>query len=125
MKLAGVVGHPIGHSLSPKLHGYWLREMGIDGAYIPLSVAPERFSSVVDALRHAGFAGFNITVPHKQAALALADSADEAARLSGAANLLIFHADGIEARNTDVHGLRASLKEDLEIRDLRNRTVVL
>src|SRR5438105_3925343 len=106
MKLAGVIGYPVGHSLSPRLHGFWLREMAIDGAYIPLAVRPEHFSSAVAALRDAGFAGLNVTNPHKQAALAFADNVDETAARSGAANLLIFHGTAIEARNTDVEGLQ-------------------
>jgi len=124
-KIAGVMGWPITHSVSPALHGYWLAENGIDGALIPLGVRPEDFSTVLMALRKAGFVGVNVTVPHKQAAFALADICDPAARAAGAANLLVFHEDGrIEGRNTDAAGLRESLKEGLGNR-LAGKTVAL
>ena len=113
-KLAGVVGWPVQHSLSPQLHGYWLHEYGMDGAYVPLPVAPEDFSRAVDGLRRAGFAGVNVTVPHKQAAFALAHQLDDTALRTGAVNLLLFGARGtIQGRNTDVLGLCASVREEL------------
>jgi shikimate dehydrogenase len=113
-KLAGIIGWPVAHSLSPRLHAHWLAAHAVDGAYIPLPVAREDFARVVTALQRAGFAGVNVTVPHKEAAFALAHDLDEAARVTGAANLLLFHADGlIEGRNTDALGLAASLGEAL------------
>ena len=119
------MGWPITHSVSPALHGYWLAENGIDGAMIPLGVRSEDFSTVLMALRKAGFVGVNVTVPHKQAAFALADVCDPAARAAGAANLLVFRPDGcIEGRNTDAAGLRESLKEGLGNR-LAGKNVVL
>lgn len=123
--LAGVVGYPVAHSLSPRLHGYWLREHGIDGAYVPLAVARESFSVALAGLRASGFAGVNLTVPHKEAAFALAHRHDRAALLSGAVNLLVFHGDHIEGRNSDVAGLAASLAEDLGLDALRGASVVL
>lgn len=111
-RLAGVIGWPVGHSKSPRLHNWWLERHGIDGAYVPLPVPPERFEQVVRALPFAGFAGCNVTVPHKEAALALADTADAAARRIGAANTLVFQPDGsIEARNTDGFGFLANLTQ--------------
>jgi shikimate dehydrogenase len=124
-KLAGVIGWPVSHSLSPRLHGFWLCEHGIDGAYIPLGVAPESFSVVVRGLRAAGFAGVNVTNPHKEAAFALADSVDETAKITGAANLLLFRNDKIEAHNTDVEGLAGSLTDALGANALRNKTVAV
>ena len=122
-KVAGVIGWPIAHSLSPVLHGYWLRELDVDGALVPLAVARENFARVIRALQQSGFQGVNVTLPHKEAAFALADQADDGAKAAGAANLLIFHAKGqIEARNTDVAGLRESLQEKLV---LKGRTVAL
>ena len=113
-KIAGVIGWPIIHSLSPILHGYWLQEENVNGALVPLAVARENFARVIRALQLAGFRGVNVTVPHKEAAFALADQSDEAAKAAGAANLLIFHAEGrIEARNTDMVGLRESIRERL------------
>jgi len=113
-KLAGIAGWPVAQSLSPRLHGYWLDELAIDGAYVPLAVRPEDFSTVVVGIQKAGFAGVNVTVPHKEAAFALCHDCDSAARAAGAANLLIFHGDGrIEGRNTDAPGLAASLRAAL------------
>ena len=112
-KLAGVIGDPISHSLSPRLHAHWLETYGIDGAYVPLKVAREFFAVALRGLRLAGFMGFNVTVPHKEAAFALADRVDDAARAAGAVNLLILHKDHIEGRNTDSAGLSASFAEQL------------
>ncbi|HEX3942981.1 MAG TPA: shikimate dehydrogenase [Rhizomicrobium sp.] len=124
--LAGVVGFPIGHSLSPRLHLFWLKELGIAGAYVPLAVTREDFARAIDGLRNAGFAGVNVTVPHKQAAHALAHAVDEGAQKTGAANLLIFQSDGtIHAQNTDVDGLCTSLREEIGIDRLRGRHIVL
>lgn len=125
-KVAGVIGWPIAHSLSPVLHGYWLREKKVDGALVPLGVRPEDFSTVLMALRKAGFRGVNVTVPHKEAAFALADFCDAPAMAAGAVNLLVFHADGkIEGRNTDAVGLRESLAEELGPDHLGGKTAVL
>lgn len=124
-RLAGVIGWPIAHSLSPALHNHWLAVHGIDGAYIPLAVQRQDFARVLSALRLAGFQGVNVTLPHKEAAFALATSADEAARATGAANLLLFRDHAIEARNTDVHGLAASLVQDLGRNALSGKAVAI
>jgi shikimate dehydrogenase len=112
-KLAGIIGWPVNHSLSPVLHGYWLAEYGIDGAMIPLAARVEDFAVVIDGVRRAGFRGVNVTVPHKEAAFAIAHRADQAAKSAGAANLLIFHDGEIEARNSDSIGLAESLRENI------------
>ncbi len=123
-KVAGVVGWPISHSLSPLLHGYWLEELGVDGALVPLAVPREDFARTISGLQRAGFCGVNVTVPHKEAAFALAHSCDAAAAAAGAANLLVFHPGGhIEARNTDMIGLRESLREATG--SLKGKTVLL
>src|SRR5258706_9759578 len=110
-KLAGIIGWPVTHSLSPVLHGHWLAEYGIDGAMVPLAAKREDFAAVIDGIRRAGFAGVNVTVPHKEAAFAIAHRIDEAAKLAGAANLLVFEANGsIWARNTDTFGLAESIR---------------
>jgi shikimate dehydrogenase len=113
MQVAGVMGWPARQSLSPRLHGFWLKEHGINGAFVPLPTRPEDFSTALRGLRLAGFRGVNVTVPHKEAAFALADWVDPVARAAGAVNLLVFHDDGTEGFNTDVFGLAASLKETL------------
>jgi shikimate dehydrogenase len=111
-RVAGVIGWPVHQSLSPRLHGFWLREFGVAGAYVPLAVPVTDFSTALAGLRASGFSGVNITLPHKQAAFALAHRSDGAARAAGAANLLVFRDGEISAQNTDIAGLRASLVED-------------
>ncbi len=113
-RVAGVIGWPVAHSLSPRLHGYWLRRYGIDGAYVPLPVAPPDLTEALLALPKLGFVGANVTVPHKQAVLPfLARISPEAARI-GAVNTLVFASDGrIEGRNTDSYGFAESLREAL------------
>jgi shikimate dehydrogenase len=118
---AGVVGWPIEHSLSPVLHGYWLKQYGIDGEMLRVPARPEEFADVIARLRAEGFQGVNVTVPHKEAAFALAQKKDQAAVEAGAANLLIFR-DGIEARNTDTYGLVESLRAEVPLAD---KSVVL
>ena len=113
MKRAGIIGWPVAHSLSPVLHGYWLRELGIDGEMVRLPATPEDFAAEIARVREAGFAGVNVTVPHKESAFALADRLDASAKVAGAANLLVFHDGAIEGRNTDSYGLAQSLYENL------------
>jgi shikimate dehydrogenase len=124
-RLAGVIGWPVAQSLSPALHGFWLAEHGIDGAYVPLAIAPENFARSLDGLVRAGFRGFNVTVPHKEAAFALAVRHDEAAMATGAVNLLLATPEGLEGRNTDVYGLVASLSGALGPDGLRGRTAAI
>jgi shikimate dehydrogenase len=124
-KLAGVIGDPVSHSISPHLHAHWLEVHGIDGAYVPLKVARESFASALRGLRMAGFVGLNVTVPHKEAAFAVAERVDAAALAAGAVNLLVFRDGHIEGRNTDAAGLAASLTERLGVDVLRGKAVVL
>lgn len=124
-KLAGVIGDPVSHSLSPRLHAYWLQAYGIDGVYLPLPVAKEAFALVLRGLRAAGFAGVNVTVPHKEAAFAVAERLDRMALATGAANLLVFHDGHMEGRNTDVTGLAASLETELGTAALRGKPVAV
>ncbi len=111
-RLAGIMGWPVAHSRSPLLHGFWLEETGIDGAYLPLPVRPEQIELALRALPVLGFRGCNLTIPHKQAALAVVDRIDPSARRIGAANTIIVASDGsLEARNTDAYGFRENLRE--------------
>lgn len=106
----GVLGWPVAHSRSPAMHTAALAAAGLEGwTYQLLPVPPEAFADTVRALPAAGFRGTNVTIPHKEAALALADRATERAREIGAANTLTFAPDGIEADNTDAPGLLAAL----------------
>jgi shikimate dehydrogenase len=124
-KLAGVTGDPISHSLSPLLHTHWLEEHNIDGAYVPLKIARESFAFALRGLRLAEFVGVNVTVPHKEAAFALAAHIDDAARAAGAVNLLIFRDGHIEGRNTDSAGLSASLSEQMGAKALQGKITTL
>ena len=110
--VAGVVGWPVEHSLSPLIHGAWLKAAGIDGLYAPFAVPPERLDAFVDGLRGSNVGGLNVTLPHKARAFALTDSRSPAATAAGVANLLRFTADGgLQADNTDGAGLIAALRE--------------
>ncbi|NGM23222.1 shikimate dehydrogenase [Roseomonas stagni] len=109
---AGVLGWPVAHSRSPRLHGWWLAKHGIDGAYLPLPVRPERFETAVRALADLGFAGANVTLPHKEAAYALCDVVDQVAKRAGSVNTLVFDADGrIHGTSTDGYGFLESIRE--------------
>ncbi len=111
--LAGVIGSPIAHSKSPLLHGHWLKTLGIKGHYIPMDVAPEDLENVLRALPRMGFVGVNITVPHKEAAMRIADQVTDRATLIGAVNTLIFREDGkIHADNTDGYGFIENLRQN-------------
>lgn len=109
--LAGVIGCPVGHSRSPRLHGAWLREYGLAGHYVPLHVEPDDLERVLRAMPAMGFVGANVTIPHKEAALALADYVTPEARAIGAANTLQFVDGRIEADNTDGYGFIANLRD--------------
>ncbi len=111
MRRLGVLGWPVAHSRSPAMHNAALRELGLsEWSYQRLPVPPELLEETVRALPGAGFAGANVTIPHKEAALALADTASQAAREIGAANTLSFDtAGGIAAENTDAPGLIAAM----------------
>lgn len=111
MNRLAVLGQPIAHSLSPRMHTAAFVALGIDGewSYEAIELSPERFAEGVGELRERGFRGANVTVPHKAAALALADEPSDAARAIGAANTLTFTAAGIRADNTDAPGLIEAL----------------
>jgi shikimate dehydrogenase len=119
--LAGVLGFPVAHSRSPAMHNAALEAVGLDGwRYQLLPLPPELFAEAVRALPGVGFAGINVTIPHKEAALALADEATATARAIGAANTLAFASDGaVHADNTDAPALIAALGDE------RPRTAVV
>lgn len=111
--LAGVIGWPVAHSRSPRLHGYWLQTHGIDGAYLPLAVAPERLDDALRGLIGLGFRGANVTVPHKQAVMARCDRVTDTARRIGAVNTLIVGGDGtLSGDNTDAYGFMENLRRE-------------
>lgn len=109
--LAGVIGSPIAHSKSPRVHGHWLRKYAVRGFYIPMDVTARDLRAVLSTLPKAGFVGVNITIPHKEAVLEIADVITDRATLIGAVNTLIFGKDGtIHADNTDGYGFLENLK---------------
>ncbi len=110
-KLAGVMGWPVSHSRSPRLHGYWLEHYGVDGAYVPLAVAPDRLRDAIGGLVALGFRGVNLTLPHKEAALDHVDDLSATARRIGAVNTIVVGADGkLRGDNTDAFGFLEHLK---------------
>jgi shikimate dehydrogenase len=109
--LAGVIGSPIAHSKSPQLHKHWLKTYGMQGFYIPMDIPSADLRGVLLTLPKMGFVGVNITIPHKEAVLEIADLITDRATLIGAANTLIFRKDGkIHADNTDGYGFLENLK---------------
>lgn len=111
--LAGVIGCPIAHSKSPQLHRHWLKSLGIPGYYVPMHVEADDLEEILRSLPKAGFVGVNITVPHKESALEIADLVTDRATLIGAANTLIFRKDGkIHADNTDGYGFIQNLRQN-------------
>jgi shikimate dehydrogenase len=117
--LAGVMGWPIHHSQSPRLHGFWLDKYEIDGVYVPLHVNPDEFERAFRALPTLGFAGVNITVPHKEMALKLVDHLDPAAEQIGAVNTVAISEDGqLTGYNTDGFGFIENLSQGCPEHDL-------
>ena len=125
-KLAGVIGWPIEQSRSPILHGYWLNKYGIDGCYSPLPVAPGDLSTVVAGLKALGFAGWNITAPHKEEMATLVDALSPDAKAIGAVNTVIRQADdSYLGHNTDAFGFIENLKAGHAGFTARDKTIVL
>lgn len=125
-KIAGIFGWPIAHSRSPRLHGFWLDRHGIDGTYIPLAVAPEQFATAFRALPALGFRGVNITVPHKEVALAQCDTVDAQARRIGAVNTVVVDGSGrLIGSNTDAFGFIENVRRSTEYDAVSGPAVVL
>jgi len=110
-RLAGVLGWPVSHSLSPRLHGHWLREYRVDGAYLPLKVEPEKLPEALRGLIALGFRGANVTLPHKERALELCAEVTERAARIGAVNTLVVRDGHLEGDNSDGFGFLENLKE--------------
>jgi shikimate dehydrogenase len=110
--LAGLMGFPVMHSRSPKLHNYWLAQYGLIGAYLPLAIRTEGLRDALRALPALGFSGCNLTIPHKEAALAIVDRVDPVARRIGAMNCVVVAPDGsLEGQNHDAFGFVESIRE--------------
>ena len=111
--LAGVIGSPIAHSKSPRIHSHWMEQNGIQGHYIPIDVSLDNLETVLKTMPKMGFVGANVTVPYKEAVIKLADIVTDRAALIGAANTLIFGEDGkLHADNTDGYGFIENLKQN-------------
>lgn len=106
-----VIGHPIGHTLSPVMHNASMQELGFDGIYLALDVHPDELMDVLPSMARMGFAGVNLTVPHKEIAFRGLERLDESARLLGAANTVAFTEDGMIGHNTDGYGFLKALEE--------------
>lgn len=110
-KRACIMGHPVAHSRSPMLHGYWLRTLGIDGSYELADVSPQQFEAFFRGLKANGFVGGNITIPHKEAAFGLVDRRERAADQIGAVNTVWYEGDTLVGGNTDWLGIVGSLDD--------------
>lgn len=109
--LAGVMGWPVAHSRSPKIHNYWLSQYGLEGVYVPLAIEPGRLERALRSLAPLNFSGCNLTIPHKEAALHIVDRVDPGAARIGAINCVVVGKEGaLEGRNYDGFGFIASLR---------------
>lgn len=110
---AGVIGHPVAHSLSPRIHTYWIRRYGLSGSYEAIDILPDALVSGVRDLIRRGWRGFNVTVPHKRAIMALCADLDDTARRVGAVNTVVVDGAGrLHGSNTDLFGFRENLRRD-------------
>lgn len=110
--LAGVMGWPVMHSRSPMLHNYWMREHGLAGTYVPFAIAPDRLGPALRALHPLGFAGCNLTIPHKQQAMEIVDEVDDVARRIGAISCVTVRPDGsLAGTNNDCFGFIHNLRQ--------------
>ncbi|WP_288905284.1 shikimate dehydrogenase [uncultured Sneathiella sp.] len=131
-KIAGVMGWPISHSLSPRLHGYWIKKYGLDADYRAWPVKPEELGETFARLKHecaaegGVFRGTNLTIPLKETAFEVVDILDPSAKRIGAVNTVVVGPDGrLTGRNTDGIGFTDSLAEHVEISELKGGTAVL
>lgn len=113
-KNACVIGYPIKHSRSPRLHGYWLQHYGIEGCYVAESISPANLPQFMTSLKQGTlqYCGGNATIPHKESVLALADHADETARILGAANTYWVEHGALHVSNTDTYGFLGNLDDE-------------
>lgn len=110
---AFVCGHPIKHSRSPLIHGYWLKKYGLQGSYEAVDIPPEDFSTFLKSLAERGFSGGNVTLPHKEAAFRQAERLDGAAERIGAVNTLWLESGKLHGSNTDAYGFAANLDQQM------------
>lgn len=125
-KVGGIAGHPIGHSLSPVIHNAWIAAAGMDAAYVPFAPADEAgFEALVAAGRAGLLMGINVTAPFKEQAFALADSASDAARGSGSANVLVFRDSRVACDSTDGFGMMWAISDQAPGLTVKDQPVVI
>lgn len=122
MPKAAVIGHPVAHSLSPRLHGFWLKKYGIAGSYDAIDIAPQGLRKFMRDMPAAGFAGVNVTVPHKASVIPFLDSMDDTARVIGAVNMITVKGQKLHGSNTDAFGFMENVRPHLSG---KNKAVVL
>jgi len=111
--LAGVMGWPVMHSRSPMMHNYWFKQHGLAGTYVPLAIPPERLAGALRGLHPLGFAGCNVTIPHKQQAMKIVDEVDTLATAIGAISCVVVRSDGsLAGTNNDCYGFIQSVKAE-------------
>lgn len=124
LKKAAVIGDPISHSLSPKIHNFFLQELAIDGSYEAIRVTKDELAQAVQSLISQGFAGFNVTIPHKEKIFEMCDELDETARLTGAVNTVVITKEKkLRGLNSDVLGFLKNLQNCHPDFDLKNKTI--
>jgi len=113
MKKAGVIGYPITHSLSPKLHNYWLKKYNIDGEYKAIEVKPEGLADFIKNMAANGYSGVNVTIPHKEAVMEFLYEIDHVAKAIGAVNTIVVKDGKLIGKNTDVAGFAENIKSHI------------
>ncbi len=121
----GVIGHPIAHSKSPLIHNHWIKKHNLSGEYRAIDIGPENLKRGVDRLIDEGYAGFNVTVPHKQAIFDLCAEVDETAEHIGAVNTVLVRAGKLFGTNTDGYGFIENLKQNARSLDFAGKIFVL
>ena len=109
---AGVIGHPVVHSKSPLIHNYWIKKYGLTGSYEAIDIPCAALAGGIDKLKSQGFAGFNLTLPHKELVLPLCETLDETARAVGAVNTIVIKDGKLNGANTDVFGFIQNIREN-------------
>ena len=111
--LAGVMGWPVMHSRSPMFHNYWLKKHDLAGTYVPLAIRPEHLAAALRGLHPLGFAGVNVTIPHKQEAMKIIDEVDALAKAIGAVSCITVRSDGsLAGTNNDCYGFIQAVKQE-------------
>lgn len=116
---AAVIGHPVSHSLSPLIHRHWFNKYAVEGDYHAINIAPDELGARVRDLKAQGYAGFNVTVPHKQTIMALCDAVDSTAQAIGAVNTVVIEGGRITGRNTDAFGYIENIRQEAPRFDFR------